>query len=325
VLDNLSRRVQGLGAGETAEDRFGYLATDGELSAPGELVVTVHGTNDAPELARRLSNVQLARGKVFSWQVPDGSFVDRDRNDVLSYSATMTNGQALPDWLAFDPQTQTFSGTAPASARGKLDVTVVATDGHDEESVAADTFKIAFGNKTVVAKGNAGVGNGIDPPPPGHAFDHNDGPGMGPGHPGSKHNGRPHDPLADFLDGFGSGGKKSAPFLPVPEGDWFERWRDQPAGQSGHAPPPDRSTADAIERHWTRLMRTLNELDDGRRAVPAWSDPARGADPSGFAGAMHGGMHAMGRGGMDGLPALAGGAQLKTFAGLRAGLDQVRC
>lgn len=35
-------------------------------------------------------------------------------------------------------------------------------------------------------KGNEGVGNGEDPPPPGHDYNWNDGPGTSPGHPGSK-------------------------------------------------------------------------------------------------------------------------------------------
>ncbi|MEZ5615820.1 MAG: calcium-binding protein, partial [Rhodocyclaceae bacterium] len=74
VLDDCSSRVQGLGMGETTVERFGYLADDGEMQSAGELAVTVLGTNDAPELARHLADVQLAKGKAFSWQLPAGSF-----------------------------------------------------------------------------------------------------------------------------------------------------------------------------------------------------------------------------------------------------------
>ena len=43
----------------------------------------------------------------------------------------------------------------------------------------------AFGGKPKKPKGNNGVGNGIDGPPPGNdGF--NDGPGTGPGNPGAK-------------------------------------------------------------------------------------------------------------------------------------------
>jgi len=41
--------------------------------------------------------------------------------------------------------------------------------------------------------GNQGVGNGEDPPPPGHDENWNDGPGSGPGRPGARFGNRPHD------------------------------------------------------------------------------------------------------------------------------------
>lgn len=41
-------------------------------------------------------------------------------------------------------------------------------------------------NGSVRPKGNEGVGNGEDPPPPGHDENQNDGPGTGPGNPGSQ-------------------------------------------------------------------------------------------------------------------------------------------
>jgi hypothetical protein len=40
-------------------------------------------------------------------------------------------------------------------------------------------------------KGNEGVGNGEDPPPPGHEVNQNDGPGTSPGNPGSKGGNKP--------------------------------------------------------------------------------------------------------------------------------------
>jgi hypothetical protein len=87
--------------------------------------------------------VQLAKGKAFSWRIPSGSFVDADRNDTLSYTATLFSGKALPTWLNFDAATQTFSGTTPTNAKGSLHVHVTASDGHGEYSVASDDFKIS--------------------------------------------------------------------------------------------------------------------------------------------------------------------------------------
>ncbi|MFV0514159.1 MAG: SPFH domain-containing protein, partial [Jhaorihella sp.] len=106
VLDDCSSKVQGLGAGETVTETFNYLASDGTQRSDGALTVTVQGTNDTPDLVRCLSDVQLAKGKAFSWQLPAGSFKDADRNDTLAYTATLSNGKALPSWLKFDAATK---------------------------------------------------------------------------------------------------------------------------------------------------------------------------------------------------------------------------
>lgn len=322
VLDNGSAAVQGLGAGETAMERFGYLADDGTNRASGELAVTVLGANDAPELAKPLADVQLAKGRAFAWQLPAGSFTDRDRNDALSYTATLANGRPLPSWLEFDAATQTFSGTAPSGNTGNtaaLDVMVVASDGHGACSTASDVFRIRIGNKTVlpaVAKGNAGLDNGCDAPPPGHAVNQNDGPGARPGQPGNK-----GDPLARFLDSFKDEGKTAHPALPALDRKWFEQWddRQQPAGQSGQ-----RGVNRDIERHWAELAHALNRLDAERQGAPAWSHANRGADLSGLAGLMHSGGQGA-RGGVDAVSLACGGTQLKGFAGLREGLERIAC
>ncbi len=48
ALDNNSPDVQSLRAGQTVTDSFAYAATDGIVSTPGTLTLTVTGTNDAP-------------------------------------------------------------------------------------------------------------------------------------------------------------------------------------------------------------------------------------------------------------------------------------
>lgn len=324
ALDNCSPKVQGLGAGETVVDRFAYLATDGTQRSSGELAVTVQGANDAPELARCLADVRLAKAKAFSWQMPAGSFTDRDRKDTLTYTATLRNGKPLPDWLRFDAATQTFSGTAPANARGHIDVRVTASDGHGECSSASDVFKIRFGNKTVVPgdqQGNEGVGNGQDAPPPGHGFKHDDVPGTLPGQPGRRSApGRDDDPLSRFLDGFKTDATPAQAGLPALDRHWFAQWEDrrQPREQSAQS----RGNRD-FERHWAELAHALNRLDAERQSAPAWSHPNQGADLSGLAGWMHGGAHGA-RGGVDAVSLACGsGTRLKAFTGIKEGLGKL--
>jgi VCBS repeat-containing protein len=327
VLDDCSSKVQGLGAGETITETFSYLASDGTQRSNGALTVTVQGTNDAPELVRCLSDVQLARGKAFSWQMPAGSFKDIDRTDTLSYAATLSNGKPLPSWLKFDAATQTFSGTAPANAKGSIDVRVTASDGHGESSTASDVFKVSFGNKTVVpvaTKGNEGVGNGADAPPPGHGANINDGAGTSPGQPGRKRGGdRDDDPLGRFLDGFKRDDKSAqSPHSALPALDrrWFEQWgeQQQASGQAGQG-----QAKHDVERHWAELIHALNRLDAERQSAPAWSHVNQGADLTGLAGWMQGGGHGA-RGGVDAVSLACGtGTHLKGFSGIKEGVGKL--
>ncbi|MCR4299382.1 MAG: Ig-like domain-containing protein, partial [Gallionella sp.] len=185
TLDNASPAVQSLGRDAQVVEHFGYTATDGIVGAASVLDVFLNGANDAPILVVPLADQDLRSDKHFSWQMPAGSFTDIDQGDTLDYAATLADGSALPDWLSFDAATRTFSGEAPKKA-DLVDVQVTATDsvaatGSTAGSLSAsDVFRIS------VSRGNEGVGNGEDAPPPGHDHNHNDGPGTSPGHPGSK-------------------------------------------------------------------------------------------------------------------------------------------
>ncbi|MDP1656993.1 MAG: putative Ig domain-containing protein [Hylemonella sp.] len=327
VLDDCAPKVQGLGAGETVTETFNYLASDGTQRSNGALTVTVQGTNDTPDLVRCLSDIQLAKGKSFSWKMAAGSFRDADRNDTLSYTATLSNGKSLPSWLKFDAATQTFSGTAPANAKGEIDVRITASDGHGECSTASDDFKVSFGNKTVVptaSKGNEGVGNGADAPPPGHGTNIHDGAGTAPGQPGRKHGGdRDDDSLGRFLDRFKRDDKSAQSAhsaLPALDRRWFEQWgeQSQASGQAGHG-----QINHDVERHWVELTHALNRLDAERQSAPAWSHANQGADLSGLAGWMQGGAHGA-RGGVDAVSLACGtGTQLKGFSGIKEGVGKL--
>lgn len=127
ILNNQSSDVQSLGRATQVVDHFGYTVTDGKLSAASSLDITIKGTNDAPIIAHHLADQSVKNNKGFSFTMPTDSFVDIDKGDALSYTATTADGNALPSWLKFDAKTGTFSGTAPKSA-GYLDIRVTASD-----------------------------------------------------------------------------------------------------------------------------------------------------------------------------------------------------
>jgi Ca2+-binding RTX toxin-like protein len=105
----------------TATDMAGASVSD-----DFDLVVQNADINNAPVLVNQISDQTIAKDAMFSFTVPSDTFADIDAGDNLTYSATLTDGSALPAWLSFDAATQTFSGTP--NVTGKLSIKVTATD-----------------------------------------------------------------------------------------------------------------------------------------------------------------------------------------------------
>ncbi|PLP59418.1 hypothetical protein CYK37_08820 [Mesorhizobium loti] len=118
-----------LAAGQTRTTSITYTISDGQGGTDtATLVITVTGTNDAPNAATLppQSNVDGATVSVS----PGSAFSDIDVGDVLTF-----NVAGLPLGLNFDPATGTISGIIDRNASGPTGtqdytVTVTADDGH---------------------------------------------------------------------------------------------------------------------------------------------------------------------------------------------------
>jgi hypothetical protein len=64
----------------------------------------------------------------WSHQFASDLFTDANFEDVLTYSAELSDGNALPAWLSFDSVTRTLSGTALAADEGSIILRITATD-----------------------------------------------------------------------------------------------------------------------------------------------------------------------------------------------------
>jgi VCBS repeat-containing protein len=257
TVDNAA--AQSLAQGTSVHASFIYLADDGDVAefpalpsnrTPGLLDIEIRGVNDAPTLANAIADQHADAGSPFSFTFAADTFADVDQGDVLTYSARLTDGSALPGWLEFDAATRTFTGTPPGGgcdcdcegeSTDRLDIrvsaadragatafddfgldiaggggggggmTIIGTDGDDvltgtacddiidgrkgfDRMSGGDGDDIYYVDQTCVKqKGNEGVGNGEDPPPPGHDENQNDGPGTSPGNPGSAGGHHDHD------------------------------------------------------------------------------------------------------------------------------------
>ncbi|MDD5385109.1 MAG: calcium-binding protein [Gallionella sp.] len=101
----------------------------------------LNGLSEA-ELRAQLTDAQFGTSAQTLTKTSNNVFADADaiHGDMLTYSATLADGSALPAWLNFDAATQTFSGTPDHSAVGNLNVSVIATDTGGLS--ATSTFKL---------------------------------------------------------------------------------------------------------------------------------------------------------------------------------------
>jgi len=95
-------------------------------------------SNFVPYLKNTIPSQVATVGQVYNYTTPDNTFFDDDGNNTLTYSAKLSNGNALPTWLNFDPNTHTFSGTPTATET--INVRLTATD--DALATASTIFKI---------------------------------------------------------------------------------------------------------------------------------------------------------------------------------------
>src|SRR4029078_8726295 len=103
---------------------------DGTSLTYQELLAT-SSLNHAPTVVHALADQTVPADATFSIQIPANTFIDADAVDVLTYSATLATGSALPSWLSFDAWTRTFTGTANDAQVGILDLRVTETDTGD--------------------------------------------------------------------------------------------------------------------------------------------------------------------------------------------------
>jgi hypothetical protein len=90
--------------------------------------VAVTPVNDAPIATQTLSNQTIAENQALNLTLPTGLFSDADPGDILTYSAQLADGNALPNWLTFNPATRQFTGTPSSSQTGSLNIKVTAQD-----------------------------------------------------------------------------------------------------------------------------------------------------------------------------------------------------
>ena len=107
-------------------------------------LVDLFPPNHAPTVATPLVDQTVPEDAPLSLVVPSATFADEDAGDVLTLSASLADGTALPAWLTFDATTATFSGTPDDAQAGSLDLRVTATDTGNLS--VSDSFTLTVNN-----------------------------------------------------------------------------------------------------------------------------------------------------------------------------------
>ena len=118
--------------------RTGELAAGRELYNPDGLIASTDSLplyvlspvitlNARPVLNRAIPRHEVVTGSPFTYTFSENTFTDPD-GDRLTYSY---ESEPKWDWLQFDPDTRTFSGTPDTASLGNTRITVIARDaGH---------------------------------------------------------------------------------------------------------------------------------------------------------------------------------------------------
>jgi hypothetical protein len=85
-------------------------------------------TTNPPIVTSPIADRSTAEDAVFSFTLPANTFIDLDVNDILTYTARLSNGATLPSWLSFNASTRVFAGTPGNGDVGVNEIRVIATD-----------------------------------------------------------------------------------------------------------------------------------------------------------------------------------------------------
>ena len=107
-------------------------------------VTTVAPINNPPVLSNAIADQNTSEDSAFNFIIPVNTFTDVDAGDVLTYSATLENGNALPSWLTFNATEQSFSGTPTNNEVGSLNLKITTKD--SSGAIANDTFALTVAN-----------------------------------------------------------------------------------------------------------------------------------------------------------------------------------
>ena len=160
-LANSHAEVQALGVNDSLVEVFQIKTIATDATDPDNLTtsdssskfitVKVLGSNDTPTLSLALDDMSTAEDASFSFNLLRTLVSDTDTTDVHTVTATLENGDALPEWLTLTSHTTTedatniatLSGTPENGDVGPISITLTYSDG---TTTVSDTLTLTVSN-----------------------------------------------------------------------------------------------------------------------------------------------------------------------------------
>ncbi|MBN3958688.1 putative Ig domain-containing protein [Nostoc sp. NMS8] len=111
--------------------------------------------NHAPSIVSAIADKTTSENSQFNFSVPANTFADVDTGDILTYTATLNNGSALPSWLTFNATTRAFSGIPLAANVGTISVKVTVKD--NSNATVSDIFNLTVTPLKLTGTSNADI------------------------------------------------------------------------------------------------------------------------------------------------------------------------
>lgn len=111
-------------------------------------LIRAKDTNPAPTVANAIADRSVNENTAWTFQFAADVFADADgQTAALVYSATLSDGSALPAWMTFTPGTRTFAAvtvTPTVTVNTPFIIRVTATDVYGASAV--DEFTLTVNN-----------------------------------------------------------------------------------------------------------------------------------------------------------------------------------
>ena len=85
--------------------------------------------NTEPYVNQLIPDQEIFTSDSYKYQIDKNVFIDKDFGDMMTYTATLSNGLSLPAWLNFDSENKIFSASCPIAGEYEIKVTVTDLSG----------------------------------------------------------------------------------------------------------------------------------------------------------------------------------------------------